>query len=312
MILFLPVFEQSFVREPCHCFRNESCPSLLSFCDDLEIIWHWIVRIRLKVKAMTQRSNIFPRCIKNRRGQRFRLINAGIFSMGESFKTRDVVLTKPFYMAETPVTRAQWHAVMGTTPWDVDDPDPGNWDHPATHVSYFDVLEYCRLETIAGTRRYRLPTETEWEYACRAGTETDFCFGDSDRLLCDYGWFLGNSDGQTQPVRQKKPNPWGLYDTHGLVAEWCNDDWQWQASVDLIDPVVRNNDNRNVVRGGSWASHSEMCESYMRYGVHADWRLPHVGFRLALDTQPRNKKKRPAIHNGAKQCRGDILSSATT
>jgi len=106
--------------------------------------------------------------------------------MGESYQFRDVVLSNTFYLAETPVTRGQWHAVMGTTPWDDDDPDPGTSDHPATHVSYYDALEYCRSETATGKRRHRLPTEAEWEYACRAGTETAYSFCDDVGSLGGY------------------------------------------------------------------------------------------------------------------------------
>ena len=246
---------------------------------------------------MTVSSNDRPKVLKNNRGQRFRLIDAGTFEMGErggsfeSSKPRDVVLSKPFYLAETQVTRGNWHAVMGTTPWVDDDPDPSKWDHPITHVSYHDAVDYCNRESQAGTVIYRLPTEAEWEYACKAGTLTNYSFGDDVQQLGDYAWFLSNSGEQTQPVGQKKPNPWGLYDMHGLVTEWCSDDWRWDVVGELIDPLIRNCDLRKVVRGGSWASENYLCLSHMRYGMHGEWRPPHVGFRLVLE--PPRKSQKP-------------------
>jgi len=231
--------------------------------------------------------------------------------MGESYQFRDVVLSNTFYLAETPVTRGQWHAVMGTTPWDDDDPEPGNWDHPATHVSYYDALEYCHSETATGKRRYRLPTEAEWEYACRAGTETAYSFRDEAGSLGEYAWYRSNSNGQTQPVATKAANLLGLHDMHGLVTEWCADDWHWAASGDLIDPLIRNGDQRKVVRGGSWASASDMCESSRRYGVHGRWRTPHIGFRLVIDAQQRNRRTRPKIRVGATQQSPDSLANVT-
>jgi formylglycine-generating enzyme required for sulfatase activity len=148
---------------------------------------------------------------------------------------------------------------------------------PAVIMSQFAARQYTKWLSKKTGRFYRLPTEAEWEYACRAGTTTAYSFGDDPAMLKDYGWYIDNSDladgdGGYHPVGQKKPNPWGLYDMHGNVAEWCIDQYsptqyqQFQGKTpnwhDVIDwPTTQY---PRVLRGGSWESEPEACRSASR------------------------------------------------
>ena len=157
-------------------------------------------------------------------------IPAGSFQMGwpGSEENRKVRIKKPFYMCKYEVTQAQWKAVMGTTlhqqrakavvPWNLKGEGP---EHPMYYVSWEDAVKFCKKLG----RKFRLPTEAEWEYACRAGRRTRFHYGDdpNESELSQYAWWWDNSNSQTHPVGQKKPNAWGLYDMHGNVREWCSD-----------------------------------------------------------------------------------------
>lgn len=243
----------------------------------------------------------FPNNFINRGGMRFRLVRAGSFTMGdpgpfmernESIGAHEVFVSCPFYLAETPVTRGQWKSLMGTTPWDEDGPDTNTPDHPATHVSQAAAVKFCDRMSAKGKLSYRLPTEAEWEYACRAGTRSKYYFGDNEKQLADYGWFKDNSDGDTHPVATKMPNAWGLHDMHGLVLEWCCDDWSYRQSDQAIDPVVFNGDLRKVVKGGSWIAKDYKCVPHYRYGIHGGWRLAHVGFRPVLQAMSVEKMLR--------------------
>ena len=131
--------------------------------------------------------------------------------------------------------------------------------------------------------RYELPTEAEWEYACRAGTTTAYFFGDSDSQLGDYAWFNGNSGNQTQPVRGKKPNPWGLYDMAGNVWEWCKD---WYADNppkdDNKDPQGCQSGDARVLRGGSWSDGAGGCRAAYRSRLAPGNRLNDIGFRVCV------------------------------
>ena len=165
---------------------------------------------------------------------------------------------------------------------------------PATYVSFFDAVEFCEtltdLERKAGklkaNEEYRLPTEAQWEYACRAGTTTAFSFGDDVSTFGEYGWFSGNTvdaNSGEQYARKfgiKKPNPWGLFDMHGNVWEWCSDGFGTTLSGGT-DPVGPNGGSNRVIRGGNWWSRPDDCRSARRNGSVPSSRNSLLGFRVA-------------------------------
>ncbi len=167
---------------------------------------------------------------------------------------------------------------MGLTPAheiDRDHPDPGN-------LSEHDQKRWT-VRLLDDATGFRLPTEAEWEYACRAGTTTQYSFGDNEKELVDYGWFGDNSGGQTQPVRVKLPNQWGLYDMHGNVWEWCQDwyDEQYYQNSPMSNPTGPPQGACRVSRGGSWDRSTGGCRSAYRDGGDPEARNIYRGFRLA-------------------------------
>ena len=146
---------------------------------------------------------------------------------GEDELPHEVTITRGFFLQTTAVTQGQWKAVMGNNPSRF---SPKGDDHPVESVSWYDCQKFIERLNSSGEHIYRLPTEAEWEYACRAGKFSSCSEGEIIELFCDHdpnldavGWYCGNSDRATHPVAQKKPNPWGLYDLHGNVLEWCQD-----------------------------------------------------------------------------------------
>ena len=134
------------------------------------------------------------------------------------------------------------------------------------------------------TDKYRLPTEAEWEYACRAGKTTEFSFGDDASNLGEYAWYDGNSKEATHKAATKKPNAWGLYDMHGNVWEWVEDDWHdWYAGSPVGDHawLDKPRDSRRVIRGCSWESLDSDCRSATRFGEKPESRSFSLGFRVA-------------------------------
>ncbi|MER3416865.1 MAG: sulfatase-modifying factor protein [Gemmataceae bacterium] len=155
----------------------------------------------------------------------------------------------------------------------------GHDGYPALCMTHHAAMEYCRWLSLKTGKTYRLPTEAEWEYACRAGTRTAYSFGDDPGHLGEYAWYLDNADGKPHPVGKKKPNPWGLYDMHGNVAEWCLDhyDKKFYARFDpkmaVPGPVLLPTDRRfpHVVRGGSWDDEAVACRSAARRPSTREW-----------------------------------------
>ncbi|MBS3764811.1 MAG: formylglycine-generating enzyme family protein, partial [Planctomycetes bacterium] len=178
-----------------------------------------------------------------------------------------VKITKSFYMGMTEVTQAQWEAVMGTTPWEGKKHTPDSKNGPATFVSWKDAMMFCRKLSRRTGKKFRLPTEAEWEYACRAGTQTAYSFGDDPELFGKYGWFGKNSDRKPHAVAQKKPNPAGLYDMHGNVWELCLDYYaeDYYKNSPSADPKGPEEKGKRVKRGGSWRRGASLCRSASRY-----------------------------------------------
>jgi formylglycine-generating enzyme required for sulfatase activity len=177
----------------------------------------------------------------------------GAFSMGsplgdaDEAPAHDVAISRPFYMAATEVTQRQYAAVAGIPVCSWQDPA-----RPVETVSWAEAVDfYARLSGMTG-KRFRLPTEAEWEYAARAGSVRDFCFGDDVQELGQWAWYADNADRQTRPAGTKKPNAWGLYDMHGNVWEWCNDSYSpdYYDVSPAVDPVGFVGGERRVLRGG--------------------------------------------------------------
>jgi len=236
-----------------------------------------------------------------------------------------VTISKAFWLGQTPVTQAQWQAVMGTNPsrfksW----PKGNNWpksnpNHPVERVTWYDAIEFCNrltamanradarlgltpcyriseiqrrggqdgpivsaeVELIEGANGYRLPTEAEWEYSCRAGTMTTYSFGDDESMLAKHAWFDENSGFGTHPVATKRSNAWGLFDMHGNVWEWC---WDWYGEYPrdaVTDPQNPRSGLNRVLRGGHWLSISRHCRAASRHDNLPVNRNSSSGFRVA-------------------------------
>ncbi len=177
----------------------------------------------------------------------------------------------------------------------------GKKERPAACMTQYAAQHFCKWLSAKTGRYYRLPTEAEWEYACRAGTTTAYSFGDNPDDLEDYAWYFDDSDDKFHKVGEKKPNPWGLYDMHGNVAEWVLDQYVPDAYQRFAGKTVKNplipatKEFPIAVRGGSWADDPEMLRSAARRGSHPDWKMqdpqipqsiwyltdaPFVGFRV--------------------------------
>ncbi|HII00299.1 TPA: SUMF1/EgtB/PvdO family nonheme iron enzyme [Methanosarcinaceae archaeon] len=229
------------------------------------------------------------RCkLSNSFGMEFVKIPAGDFIMGspESEKgrfenedlLRKVTIRTPFLLGKYPVTQKQWEAVMRSNPSTF----KGD-DNPVEKVSWEDAQDFIKkLNQMEGTKKYRLPSEAEWEYACRAGKTTRYYFGDNESKLGDYVWYYDNSGNKTHPVGQKKPNPWDLYDMHGNVWEWCQDKYHDNYLGAPFDGSSWDGGGGSyrVLRGGSWSSSVRDCRSALRRGRGPGSRYDYVGFRL--------------------------------
>ena len=224
------------------------------------------------------------------------LIPAGKFMMGlEGRKVFDgpqheVTISKPFYIGVYPVTQGQWRAVTGKVVWKGKDNVKENLDAPATWVSWDQANDFCKILTKFTHKTVRLPTEAEWEYACRAGTTTRFHFGDDESLLGYYAWYKNNAvdinEKYAHPVGQKKPNAWGLYDINGNVWQWCQDwlDENYYTSSSQTDPTGPPSGRTRVRRGGSWEHDAPKCWVHYRSSAPPTETAPYMGFRIVVQT----------------------------
>ena len=232
--------------------------------------------------------------ITNSLGMSFIYIPPGTFMMGspedEFIRYRNeiqhhVTLTKGYYLQTTEVTQGQWKAVMGSTQsWFSSCGD----DCPVENTSWVDAQEFIETINTLDEGIYRLPTEAEWEYACRAGSDTAFANGGiseadckNDPNLSVMAWYCYNSDNTTHPVAQKHPNVWGLYDMHGNVCELCSDWYAAYPTVSVIDPAGPSSGDSRVKRGGSWYAYAQESRSACRSHKAPDSRRTNIGFRLA-------------------------------
>ena len=200
----------------------------------------------------------------------------------------EVILTKGYFIQTTPVTQEQWKEVIGDNPSNF---LQGGEDCPVEGVSLNDCLEFIWRVNNKRNYPYRLPTEAEWEYACRAGACTSFFNGEItmelschlDLCLDAIGWYCGNSGKKTHPVAEKQPNAWGLFDMHGNVCEWCNDQYGEYSMVPQVDPQGVILGRGCVARGGSWLSESRDCRAGSRFCYPPNFRSNFVGFRLVRE-----------------------------
>ena len=213
---------------------------------------------------------------------------------------RMVTISKPFYMGVYEVTQSQWAAVMDSKPYVDKMVTKVGPDYPVSWVHSNEAIEYCSKLSKKIGKTVTLPTEAQWEYACRAGSDTVFCYGDDPKKISDYGWWGGNmvdNEKAKTYARKgglKKPNAWGLYDMHGNVWEWCRD-WylkDFYASGKTVDPEYTEETKHRTARGGSWYN-GEVC---LRSAARNSWTGPNYrhynyGFRVIveLDTNANGK-----------------------
>ncbi len=202
----------------------------------------------------------------------------------------EVQLTKGFWMGKTPVTQEQWERVMGTNPSEFKCGKilglfggKTHPKHPVESVSWGDCQQFMKeINRRVPAGGFRLPTEAQWEYACRAGSTAAYCFGDGESRLDEYAWYDRNSGDTTHPVGEKKPNTWGLHDMHGNVWEWCRD-WSGAYSTGVqTDPTGAVSGSFRVLRGGCWIINARCCRSPNRGGNDSPvYRHGIIGFRLS-------------------------------
>lgn len=235
-----------------------------------------------------------PVTVKSRMSEiTFSLIPPGSFKMGSSKwedrrdndeKQHSVTITRPYYIGTLEITQAQWLRVMGTNPSKFND---AKGTAPVETVSWNDCVRFCKtlctLENVP-EGSYRLPTEAEWEYACRAGTKTPFCYGDELKHdMAHFGQmpYVGNTS--TIPGGSFPPNAWGLYDMHGNVYEWCHD-WFANYQGDAVDPEGPATGTERVSRSGGWGIQASYCRSANRCAdAKPSYKMFALGLRIVRD-----------------------------
>jgi formylglycine-generating enzyme required for sulfatase activity len=256
--------------------------------------------------------------LTNSIGMKLVLIRKGTFIMGspEEELGRDkfgrdrnetqhsVTISRDFFLCITEVTQGQYEKVMGTNP-SIFQGEKASWtlgkkgkpvdtsSFPVDFVSWYDAVDFCeRLselpEEIAAERQYRLPTEAEWEYACRAGSKTSYCFGDGLDTLGQFAWYTVDPEEyknlpRKHKVAELKPNPWGLFDMHGNVQEWCSDTPEPFSAQAVVDPTRASEGADRVLRGGSYGHEAHDCRSAKRSVMPATIRSSLIGFRVVLN-----------------------------
>jgi formylglycine-generating enzyme required for sulfatase activity len=250
-----------------------------------------------------------PNEITNSIGMKLKLVPAGAFEMG-SIESKDgrpthfVTISQPFYLGMHPVTQGEYMEIMKKNPSHFS----GGDRLPVESVSWFDAVTFCNalsrkenlplFDNIHGQTAevanwegaaYRLPTEAEWEYACRTGTATRYSFGDREKLVDQYVWYAANSGNRTHPVGEKNPNAFGFYDMHGNVWEWCWDghDADYYKQSPTSDPRGSGETAYRVIRGGGWRNVSRGVRSAYRRRSAPENRGDSLGFRVARNLSGR-------------------------
>ncbi len=257
---------------------------------------HWdmlslIVLVVVSFRALTPQSFGEQKAgptFENSIGMKLALIPAGSFIMGSepAEKSRqeeeiqhDVKITRPFRIGITEVTQKQWTTVM-----EINRSQYRGDAFPVEKVSWGSTMEFCKRLSAREGKTYRLPTEAEWEYACRAGAKG--AFGGTGEMD-DMGWYEGNSNGETHVVASKKPNSWGLFDLHGNVAEWCADYYSPEyPDGDTVDPTGPKEGKARVVRGGSYAYFAASSRCAARSSLPEAYQVSYTGFRVVMEVTP--------------------------
>jgi formylglycine-generating enzyme required for sulfatase activity len=283
IVAMLPKAVEYLELNPNHSSMKKLCDELMVRLRNLPSIAISHISPQLLYSLPISNNNNVSPILTNSIGMKMKLLYPGRFMMGEERETHQVTLTKRVWISVYQVTQEQYGRVMGAKPSPCRGPR-----NPVEVISWEDALEFCRRlsemreETLAA-RIYRLPTEAEWEYACRAGTPTIFTFGNDQSKLGEYAWYDNNSCGQTHPVGEKKPNAWGLYDMHGNVWEWCADWYGDYPKGAVTDPVGPSKGSFRVSRGGSWNNVAANCRSASRNRNDPSRRSYGLGFRVALN-----------------------------
>jgi formylglycine-generating enzyme required for sulfatase activity len=243
--------------------------------------------------------------------QRMRWIKPGEFLMGspEGEKGRknesplhEVTLTQGYWLADSQVTQDLWTSIAGKNPSRF-----SGDTNPVEQISWSECQKWLpKVLKKVPTLQLSLPTEAQWEYACRAGSQTAYWFGDDPEELTKYGWFNENAEGKTHSVKQLQPNGWGLYDMHGNVWEWCSDRYGDYAASAQSDPIGPANGTTRVVRGGSWFNSARGLRSACRNGSAPGGRSVDLGFRLlssALGAEPSERAMLPVAEQGTERAR---------
>ncbi|MGB0723192.1 MAG: formylglycine-generating enzyme family protein [Gammaproteobacteria bacterium] len=228
--------------------------------------------------------------------QRFRWIAPGTLQMGSPANEKgrrddetphEVTLTRGYWLAETACTQALWEAVMGDNPGDFE-----GEDRPVDSVSWNRANAFIgRLNERLPELALRLPSEAEWEFACRAGTTTAYSFGDT---ISSEQVNFGNNNQGTVPVASLPPNDWGLYEMHGNLWEWCADWRRPYPAEPVTDPSGPASGDYRVLRGGSWLDDAALCRSAQRDGFHPSFVWRNYGFRLARGLRAAEPQKQGA------------------
>jgi len=230
-------------------------------------------------------------------GSTYLLVSPGTYVMGNSsnkslrreLPNHQVIIENPFFLGQMQVTQVHWQSVMGDNPakfsegWSAGlrPVESVSWDDAQIFVARLNA-EHNNSPRLGLRGSWRLPSESEWEYAARAGTSSRWSFGDKDSDLDEYGWHAGNSGASTREVGQKKANPWGFHDLHGNVSEWCIDDWciNYNDAPSDQSAMKINGENQRVHRGGNWFTESDSTRCSARGSSQRDLAKDGIGIRL--------------------------------
>lgn len=255
-----------------------------------------VTKVRVQqILGGTDPTNVEPKAgdvrDDNSLGAKLNWIPPGKFQMGS--KAVEVSITNGFWIGQTELTQGQWRKLRSNSPWNEGERKGEvkkfNADYPATGISWVEARQFCKdltkvevkSKTIPTNWEYRLPTEAEWEMACRAGTKTRFSFGDDISAFARFGWAKENSKGEFMITGKKRPNAFGLFDMHGNVYEWCADHFVGEI-VGGEDPFVAREKGDVVGRGGDIEVSAKYCDSTARRPFAADRKVNGIGFRICL------------------------------